>query len=124
MKASARFVSRAEFKIGREVKYIADYALKSHSCIVTLGPLVLFSTDTGDAWMLDPEDHLALCLAREFDPLPVHIEETLERFAVAWTHSYQIDEDLMTFIDRDGRASTLWGYPAREIQRAVQNTRT
>ena len=27
--------------------------------IVTIGQLVLLSTDTGDAWLLDPSDHLA-----------------------------------------------------------------
>jgi hypothetical protein len=35
---------------------------------VTVGPLALFSTDTGDAWLLDPEDHLAARLARDGDP--------------------------------------------------------
>ena len=29
-----------------------------------LGPLVLFSTESGDAWMLDPADRLAARLAR------------------------------------------------------------
>ena len=44
--------------------------------VVTLGPLVFFSTETGDGWMLDPQDGLANCLARDGDPLPVDIKET------------------------------------------------
>jgi hypothetical protein len=31
--------------------------------IVTIGPVVLFSTKSGDAWLLDPADHLATPLA-------------------------------------------------------------
>lgn len=42
----------------------------------TLGPLLFFSTETGDAWVLDPADHLALCLARDGEPLPANIIET------------------------------------------------
>src|SRR5438477_10913332 len=30
-----------------------------HNRIVTIGQLVLFSTETGDAWLLDPGDRLA-----------------------------------------------------------------
>jgi hypothetical protein len=48
---------------------------------VTIGPLVLFSTAGGDAWLLDPADHLATRIAQDGDPLPVHIEETKPRVA-------------------------------------------
>ena len=49
---------------------------------VTVGPLALFSTDTGDAWLLDSEDHLAARLARDGDPEEIHFEETDTRFAI------------------------------------------
>ena len=48
----------------REVDYIVERAARCDPRFVTLGQLLFFSTDTGDAWMLDPEDHLALCLAK------------------------------------------------------------
>lgn len=92
--------------------------------VVTLGPLVLFSTDTGDAWMLDPADSLALCLARDGDALPINIMETEERFAVDWTHSYRIDGAVMTVIDRSGRSRAILGYPTREIGRAIRRTQS
>src|SRR5580693_5668017 len=44
--------------------------------IVTVGQLVLFSTETGDAWLLDPADRLAARLARDGENEPIHIEET------------------------------------------------
>jgi hypothetical protein len=63
---------------------------------VTVGPLVLFSTETGDAWLLDPSDHLAARLARDGDPEELYFEETEATFAIGWrattrstaTHSY------------------------------------
>jgi hypothetical protein len=45
---------------------------------VTVGPLVLFSTETGDAWLLDPADHLAARLAR--DGVPPTTTSNLLRF--------------------------------------------
>jgi hypothetical protein len=44
----------------------------------------LFSTDTGDAWLLDPTDRLAARLAREGDPAPISIEEIDTSFAIGW----------------------------------------
>jgi hypothetical protein len=37
---------------------------------------VLFSTETGDAWLLDPADQLAARVARDGDPEEVNFEET------------------------------------------------
>jgi hypothetical protein len=59
--------------------------------VVTIGPLVLFSTDSGDAWVLDPAEQLATRLARDDAPLPVHIEETDTTFAIGWTGHYRIE---------------------------------
>ena len=48
-----------------EADYIIGKAQKRDTLIVSLGSIVFFSTYTGDAWMLDSEDGLALCLARD-----------------------------------------------------------
>jgi len=65
------------------------------------GPLVLFSTETGDAWLLDPADHLAARVARDGTPEHIHFEETDTNFAIGWKGNYQIDGDAFVFIDRD-----------------------
>jgi hypothetical protein len=61
---------------------------------VTVGKLALFSTDTGDAWLLDPEDHLAARLARDGDPEDVYFDETDTRFAIGWKEEFRIDGTL------------------------------
>jgi hypothetical protein len=60
-----------------EVRYILRRAADHDGRIVTIGQLVLFSTETGDAWLLDPSDQLAARLARDGDSESFHIEETI-----------------------------------------------
>jgi hypothetical protein len=82
-------LSRERIDITGEAKYIIERARNFDTCIVTLGPLVLFSTETGDAWMLDPQDGLALCLAMEREEQPFTIAETSTNFSVEWGASYE-----------------------------------
>src|SRR4051812_47986520 len=72
-----RVVQGKDLRLADEVRYIQNRAADHDARIITLGPLVLFSTETGDAWLLDPADHLALRLARDGDPLPAQIEGSL-----------------------------------------------
>jgi hypothetical protein len=89
-----------------------DRAAEHDGRFVTVGSLVLFSTDTGDAWLLDPEDHLAAQLARDGDPQDVYFEETDTRFAIAWRGESRIDGDAFVFIDQDSSLIlTILGYP-------------
>ena len=83
---------------------------------MTIGQLVLFSTETGDAWLLDPSDQLAAPLARDGDPLSVEIEETDTSFIVAWKGRYRIDGPAFTYAEKGlGRVRTILGYPTRRI---------
>jgi hypothetical protein len=78
--------------------------------------LALFSTETGDAWLLDPADHLAARVARDGDPEEVSFEETDTRLAIRWKGEYRIEGDAFICIDRDpGRMLSILGYPVRRI---------
>jgi hypothetical protein len=77
-----RVVDGKSFRLADEVRYIQRRAAEHDERIVTIGPFVLFSTETGDAWLLDAADHLAVRAAREGDPEPIHIEDTDTTFAV------------------------------------------
>src|ERR1700736_5190448 len=52
----------------REVDYIVERAARCDPRFVTLGQLLFFSTDTGGAWMLDPEDHFAPVSGQGWQP--------------------------------------------------------
>src|ERR1700757_5340110 len=59
-----RIVEGKGFRLADEVRYIQRRATDHHGRFVTIGQLVLFSTETGDAWLLDPADRLAARVAR------------------------------------------------------------
>jgi hypothetical protein len=56
------------------VRYIQRRAADYHGRIVSIGQLILFSTETGNTWLLDPAERLAARLARDGDSEPIHIE--------------------------------------------------
>jgi hypothetical protein len=111
-----REISGTDFRLADEIRYIQRRAAACDGRFVTVGPLALFSTDTGDAWLLDPADHLAARVARGGDPEPIHVEETAANFAIGWKRNYTIDGDAFVYIDRDSaRVVTILGYPTARI---------
>ncbi len=112
-----------DFRLADEVRYIQRRAAQSDSRIVSIGPVVLFSTETGDAWMLDPADQLATPIARQGEALPVHIEDTDRNFSVAWAGNYRIDGDVFLYRDKDsGNTRTIFGYPTDRIAQQISKT--
>jgi hypothetical protein len=117
---SQRIVQGRNFRLADEVRYIQRRAADHDSRIVTLGQLVLFSTETGDPWLLDPADRLAARLARDGESEPVHIEETDTTFTIAWKGRYRIDGSAFLYSDLEtGRTSTILGYPTDKLTQIV-----
>ncbi|MGA8761863.1 MAG: hypothetical protein WB562_03155 [Candidatus Sulfotelmatobacter sp.] len=111
-----RAISSKDFRQADEIRYIQRRAAAYDERFVTVGPLALFSTDTGDAWLLDPADHLAARVARAGDPEPIHFEETEANFAIGWKGNYNIDGAAFVYIDRaSARVVTILGYPTARI---------
>ena len=99
------------FRLADEIAYIQDKAADHDGRMVTIGRLILFSTDTGDAWLLDVTDQLAARLARDGDPDPIYLEETDTSFA--------IEGIAFVYADRDtGRVTTILGYPTQKASSA------
>jgi hypothetical protein len=112
----SRQISGKDFLVADELRYIQRRAAEHDGRFVTVGALAFFSTETGDAWILDPADHLAARVARDGDPEPVYFEETETTFAIGWKGNYRIDGNTFVYIDRDtGRISSIIGYPTRKI---------
>ena len=108
------------FRLAEEIRYIIRRAADHDGRIVTTGQLMLFSSETGDAWIIDRDDHLALCLARQGDPEPFHVEETDTSFAIDWNGHYRIEGAAFVFTDRDtGRITTTLGYPTDKLAKEL-----
>jgi hypothetical protein len=114
--AAKTAVAGKDFRLAEEIDYIQSRAAAYDGRFVTVGPLVLFSTETGDAWLLDPADHLAVRVAKDGDPEELYFEETDTSFAIGWKGNYQIDGDAFVYVDRDtARVTTILGYPTRRL---------
>jgi hypothetical protein len=109
--------------IKREVDYIVDRAFAGDSRVVTLGPLIFFSSESGDAWMLDPADGSANCLCREGGRQAIQVEERSQQVTIEWTASYWIQGEAMCFLDSTDLVTTVFGYPTRHIEAAAARLR-
>jgi hypothetical protein len=86
---------------------------------VAIHQLILFSTDTGDAWLLDVTDNLAVRLARDGEPESIYLEETDTSFAIEWRAEYRIEGSAFVYADREtGRVTTILRYPTQKISQA------
>jgi hypothetical protein len=107
-----KLLEAKRWRLADEVRHIQRRAAAHDGHIVSVGQLVLFSTRTGDAWLLDPADKLAARLARDGDPEPTYIEETDTTFAIGWKGHYRVEGPYFVYIDGDtDRVTTIFGYP-------------
>ena len=98
------------------MRYIQRRAADHDSRIITVGQLVLFSTQTGHAWLLDPTDLLAASRARDGQSEAIHIQETVTTFAIAWKGRYRIDGPAVVCSELEtGRTTTILGYPTDQL---------
>lgn len=102
--------------IKKEIDYIINLAKKEDSRKVQLGVLLLFSTRTGDAWILDREDNLAICLMRGKEKQKYKIIDTPTQFGFDWDYKYFIDKDCFITIDKKGIERKIYGYPVNDLK--------
>ena len=109
-------VDGKSFRLADEVRYIQRRAAEHDERVVSFGQFVLFSTETGDAWLLDASESLAARLAREGDPESIQIEDTETTFAIGWKGQYRIEGSAFVYIDRNTmRVTTILGYPTQKL---------
>jgi hypothetical protein len=111
------------FRLADEVRHIQRCAARHDGRIVTIGQLIFFSTQTGDAWLLDAEDKLAAQLARDGEPEPIDIEETDANFTIDWKGHYRIEGAAFVFVDRKTRGTrAILGYPTQKLEHAARGS--
>ena len=114
--AGIQSIAPQDLRIKEELRYIQQCAAKFDARVVGLGQIFSFSTQTGDAWLLDPADNLAACVARDGSPEDVYIEETDTSYAIRWKGNYQIDGAAFIYTDWEtGRIVITLDYPVEQI---------
>jgi hypothetical protein len=112
-----------ELSILREVAYIIERAQAGECRVVTLGDFVLFSTHGQDAWLLEPRDQTAVCLARNGMPQPYCILETPTVLSIEWHETFAIRDDLFLVRQQSGTISAIEDYPINELHLAIHRVR-
>ncbi len=104
--------------VEKEVAFILGCAEKGDARLVKIGSLVFFSTEDGDAWMLDPADSLALCLRWRGERQEFSNHESPERFEIQWDGRFEIRDEAFFVESANPRIGvrTILGYPSTDIK--------
>lgn len=118
-KSSAKILRQNEFSLKKEANYIVRQAQLRDARVVQIGPLVFFSTETGDAWLLDPQDGLSLCLAESGERQSYVISETGANFTIEWNSEFYIGNNTFTVSYPSGKVKTITGYPLEALLKSI-----
>ena len=88
---------------------------------VQVGPFVLFSTGIGDAWLLNPEEDLGLCLMWRGQVNEPKITETALELHIGWDAAYELAGPFMKLDPFDNRiaAQAVGGYPLEGVRALI-----
>ena len=120
---TTKVTKKKELNIKDEIKYIIKCAKNFETKIVSFKELILFCTETGDAWLLDTDDKLALDLVREGIKQEFLLIDTPYQFGVDWKYNYLIEYEEFIFIDKTGVSRTIIGYPTEQILEMINKSK-
>ena len=110
--------------VNREVKKIQASAVAKKAAMFTLGVFVLFSTEEGDAWLLEVTDMDAIQVAEAGKVIDVKIVENPETIEINWTHKFTIKNKTFVLTSyKDKEEETRDKYPAHSILSSVKKIR-
>lgn len=109
--------SLKEVNIIWRVNYIINSASNREDKVVSDLGLVLFSTKTGDAWIIDPTNGLSLCLMKNGEKQDFNISESDSDINIEWNSKYTIVDDEFIIYSQTGQFNTILDYPINKIQK-------
>lgn len=121
----ADLIDSTKLSFTSEVEYIISCALKGSSNLVRLKSCILFSSDDGDAWLLDVDDNRALCLLWRGERQPTKIIEDDKTFYVEYDGGFDINGNSFLVSSENPKIGrrTIFGYPARDIAEFAESVR-
>lgn len=106
-----------------ECDLIVRAAREGGSKIIVTGPevlpvpFILFASQ-GDAWLLEPEDDLAICLMFRGQEMPRVFRDSEQQIAIAWDGDFKLDGDAFAVRMENPMVGTrvILGYPLDELR--------
>lgn len=89
-------------------------------------PFVLFSTGIGDAWLLEPDEHLAMCLVWQGKRQPVALRDEPDRIEVEWDGDYELLGDFFSVHTGHPEIGerAIGGYPLDDIRQVLETAKS
>ncbi|MEW6519050.1 MAG: SEC-C metal-binding domain-containing protein [Thermodesulfobacteriota bacterium] len=107
-----------------EIEKLQEVALKKEKLVKPLGVFVLFSTEEGDAWLLEITDMDAVQVADKGSRIEVELTENPETIEINWSHHFAIrKKQFITIAYADSRETVWPDYPAHSIFAAIKRIR-
>jgi intein/homing endonuclease len=107
-----------------EVAKIREAAIRLEAKIMHLGVFVLFSTETGDAWLLELTDMDGVQVADRGKGIELEIEENAETIEINWSHRFTVEDRIFVATSyKDKSVITNDQYPIHSIQAAIRKIR-
>ncbi|WP_066262802.1 hypothetical protein [Hydrogenophaga flava] len=105
-----------EVIIAAELRGVAKALVTSNG--VACPPFVLFSTGIGDAWLLEPDEALAMCMVWQGKRQTIGLHEDPERLEVEWDCTYELLGDFFNVESLHPIIGTrsIGGYPLKEVR--------
>lgn len=110
--------------VKREVEKIQEKAVAKDATMISLGVFILFSTEDGDAWLLEVTDMDAIQVAAGGEKIAVEIEENPETIEINWTHKFTVkNRKFVLTAYKDKSEEIKEGYPAHSILSTTKKIR-
>jgi len=87
---------------------------------------VLFSTGVGDAWLLEPDEQLAMCLVWQGFREEIGVSEDPGRIEVAWDGDYELLGDFFHAVTEHPKIGqrAIAGYPLGEVRKMLDKVQS
>ena len=88
---------------------------------IGIGPFIVFSTGIGDAWLLDPENQLAMCLVWRNQKIEPDLKEDPRTILIGWHGAYEILGDMFRIESDQAEIGirAVGGYPLDGVRKVI-----
>lgn len=109
-----------EMDMNKMAKEFVNNAIEGKDEIKNLGNFIFLSTVSGEAWVLEHRENLALRLADHYEELPYKITETKTTFHIGWTEEFHIIDGVF-IAGNQGKQSHFNEYPVGRLRLLIDS---
>ncbi len=110
-----------EASLKEKIIDLQEKAIARQASFYTLGAFILFTTVTGDGWVLEITEMDAVQVASNGKKLDIAIEENAETIEINWTYHFVLEGKIFIAKSYANNEITNWeGYPTHSIASAIK----